>query len=109
MQILEWLVHNSYILFALTALSIVLTIAGLIPRGKKRTLSIVCATYPLVRSGKSEIPGVEVSYQGREVDDLSITRFSFWNSGKRAFMESDLAYGETIRLYWDESIELFDA
>lgn len=83
--------------------------AGLIPRGKKRTLSIVCATYPLVMSGKLEIPGVEVSYQGKEVDDLSITRFSFWNSGKRAFMKSDLAYGEVIRLYWDESIELFDA
>lgn len=109
MDFLDWIVNNTYIAFIIALLGLIWGIViPFIQERKVRRLSVVCATYSLVRKGKTDNQNMIVSYKGKDVSDFSITRFTVWNSGKRAVRSEDLAYDEGIKFYWDNSVDVLD-
>lgn len=52
----------------------------------------------VVRKAAAQVDELEVSYQGRHLDCVSISEVYFWNSGRQLIDRSDLAAGDPLRV-----------
>jgi len=92
-QILDGLMENSiaWLLLAVVAIiSLFIGIVGLVKGSKKKELSYYCKTNKIIRAGKTLIPKIDLKYDNKDIDDLSITRIVIWNSGNDVLNENDM-------------------
>lgn len=80
--------QNSPVVWTVLTICSLLTIPSLIfaiytwIKGKqKKEFSVSKDGYCIVRKGKKKIEKVSVLFDGKEIDDLSVTKFVVWNSG----------------------------
>lgn len=57
---------------------------------KKKEISYVYSTYEIIKMGNSVIPGVQLLYHGKDIADLTITRYAIWNSGNEVLNSTDI-------------------
>lgn len=90
---LEQLMENPYAWLILSVCSI-LSFAYAIYMGvtgkEKKEISYIVNTYEIVRAGRNMIPGFQMSYCEHAIDDLTVTRFTMWNSGNRLLTSKDI-------------------
>jgi hypothetical protein len=65
--------------------------------------------FVLVRDYRARLPELTVSYKGREMSSLEVTRIVFWNSGRVTLEAKDLESFDPVRLTATKGVEILDA
>ena len=98
MNVIEYLTDNSCILGLVVGIfGLVVGILGIMfavytwVKGKrKREFTYAKTTFQLVREGASTIKGLEMLYGNKPISDISVTRFTIWNSGTVEITDQDV-------------------
>lgn len=96
--------------------AIILTAAGFIYgiisnyiQNKKNEPVYWIRTTHLFRETVKDVKGLHILYNNKEISDLSSTKFIFWNKGKDAIKQTDIASKNSIKITIDPDYEIFDA
>lgn len=65
-------------------------------------------TTHMFREMVKDVKGLRILYNNNEVSDLSSTKFVFWNKGKDAIKQTDIASKNPIRITIDSEYEILD-
>ena len=76
---------------------------------RKRQLSADKASIILVRHGLNIIEKLSLQYDGKSIDDLTITRFVIWNSGNKTIRMEDIARNVPLCIKAIEPASILDA
>lgn len=109
---LEKLMNNPYAWLFLSALSIFSVIFGIWTwcAGKQRKeISIECKSDVLIKAGKQQIKSLEILYNGKQIADLSSTKFYIWNSGNQVINREDIVTARPISISADSTVNILDA
>lgn len=90
---LENLMKNPYawlLLSICTVAALVFAIYTWIKGKKKKAIAYWTQSYRLVEKGIRRISNLQISYLERNIDDLIITRFAFWNYGNEVVNKADI-------------------
>lgn len=109
---LEKLMTNPYAWLFLSALSVFSVIFGVWTwcAGKQRKeISIHCNSDVLIKAGKHQINDLEILYHGKQIPDLSSTKFYIWNSGNQVINGEDIVTSRPISISADSTVHILDA
>lgn len=70
--------------------SFFLAIYSLIKGKRKKEFSVSKDGYWIVKKGKKKIEKMNILFDGKEIDDLTITKFVIWNSGNEEIRREDI-------------------
>lgn len=84
--------------FLLAILGIVFSIYFYVKSQKKREPTYISRTVNLVRENIQKIDRINILYDGKAVDNLSITKIALWNNGKETIDCGDVAKKNPLRL-----------
>lgn len=76
---------------------------------KKKRFSVAFSSYEVVKKGKTAIPNLELSFLGKPIENLTISKFAIWNSGNKVIDSSDMVPLEKLTIYADNEEEILDA
>lgn len=82
----------------LAILSIVLTITFYLKSRRLRKLSYCSRSFPLITNRLTSVPGLEVSFRGQALRDLTASRILLLNTGNEILEPADFAGGEPLGL-----------
>lgn len=86
----------AWIFLALIAIaSFAFSIYSHFSNNRKKELSVFISSFEIIKYGTSPIPGLELKYQGRLFDNLTISKFILWNSGNKGIDKSDRFHAKT--------------
>ena len=115
MSVVESL-KNSSIVWAILAVCTCLSVPAIIfsvytwIKGKrKKEFTYARTTFQLVRKGVSTIDKLKLSFGDKPISDLSVTRFTIWNSGTEKIEQVDLYKDEPLRIINSENAQILDA
>ena len=100
-KIANWISENPYFTAAgLIATFISLIIAIIIPIAQKKKKEISCSFYTtlLVDKTISKVKGLQMSFQGKAIDQLSVTTLKIWNSGNSIIETSDVYSNHKLKI-----------
>ena len=89
--------------------SLVFGIYTWIKNKSKRRLSIEKTGYRIVDKGKNSIKKLRLLFDGKEIKDLTITKFVIWNSGNDVIRKDDIASERPLRIIRTGRAEILDA
>ena len=93
----------------LTLLSIVLGFV-LWKKGKiNKQLCCYRSYFHLVRRGKKKLKKLNISYDGKTVDDITVTKYTIWNCGNSVINNADMADGRNVKILSSDDAEILDA
>lgn len=98
---LEKLMENPYAWLVLATCTIGAMIFALYTwfAGKERKeISFSSNSFKIINAGKSTIPELQLLYQNKAIDNLTITRFAIWNSGNRVISSDDIVAVKPLTL-----------
>lgn len=95
--------------FAVGLIGIIITVVALYFSRKVKRLGYSRRSFNLVRKNRSSLSSLEVRFNGRQVQALTITKVLIWNTGTEAIRSSDLAPKEKLRLSMSGSAELLES
>lgn len=90
---LERLMQNPYawtILSVCTIAAFIFAIYTWVTGKRKKEISHIYSTYEVVKAGKSIVPELQLLFQGKSIENLTITRYAIWNSGNEVLNPSDI-------------------
>ena len=96
------LMNNPYawvILSVCTILSFVFGIYTWVAGKRKKEFSYVSNSHKIIEKGKSRIPQLELKYEGRDIDNLTITNYVIWNTGNEVINFSDIVAEKELEIY----------
>ena len=76
---------------------------------KKQRISTVFSSFEIIKQGKETIPKLSLSFGGKEINDLTITKFAIWNSGNKIIHGADIVSTQKLRVFSEDSAEILDA
>ena len=94
---------------AVGTIATIVGLAWMLIRQREKRPTWAVRTTTLVSGWKDDLPGLVVSYMGKEVERLSITRFMLWNRGKDAIKKVDVPEAEPIRIRAPNGVEMLSA
>ena len=110
---LNSLMQNPYawaLLSLCTIFSVVLAIWTYLKGKRKLEISCFCNANEIVRSGKNLVADLQLLYQGKPIDNLTITRYVIWNSGNSVLNYSDIVKTKPLQIIAvDDDVEFLDA
>ena len=65
-------------------------------------------TYPLFQPNPIVGNKIEIKYNGNQIDNLSLTKFAFWNAGRESVRSEDIAPNAPFLITVDKSVNIFD-
>lgn len=77
------------------------TFYGVYEKRKSRRAKEPCwseQSYPLVVQSRVAVPDLEVSFQGRRVETVTISELLFWNNGRETINGADVASANPLRI-----------
>ncbi|GAB3536343.1 hypothetical protein GCM10027443_26510 [Pontibacter brevis] len=99
----------------LVLLGLVVTIIGTVSsfvfyyKGKrKKSLSYMVNTFNLVTDTLNKVKGISVTYDGKLVTNLSVTKFIIWNSGTETINGDDVPKKNRLRIDALDGVEILD-
>ena len=75
-------------------------------REKKPVYSL--KTSQLINNNLSSIDKLEITYDGNRLENLSLTKFAFWNAGKETIKEEDIVKFDPIKISVSENLTIYD-
>jgi hypothetical protein len=112
MDRLNLLVQNplfAIIGFLLNLIGVILAV-HLYRRGRRfNRLSSAVRDFSLMREYATTIPNVQISYDGKPVRTLTVSRLSLWNSGTSVLHGNDIASADPIQIESDNNSDLLHA
>ena len=100
-NILEYLDQNPWmnlIFLFLALISIIISVVLYIKSKKSRLPFYSIRSINLIKEKISKIKSVEILYEGNKVDNLTISKLAFWNSGKETIDANDVAKLNPVRI-----------
>ncbi len=95
--------------FLITTISSILAIVFYF-KGKKEKIPIYAIrTNNLIRGYGKEYSRLTVSYGGEEVENLSVAKVIFWNSGRETIRNTDIPNGDRVRIEAATDFRILDA
>lgn len=65
---------------------------------KKKEFSYFSNSYKIIQKGKSSIPQLQLTYENRNIEDLSITKYAIWNSGNEVINTNDIVSERPLKI-----------
>lgn len=65
---------------------------------KKKEFSYFSNSYKIIQKGKSSIPQLQLTYENRNIEDLSITKYAIWNSGNEVINTNDIVSEKPLKI-----------
>ena len=78
--------------------AIIISVYTLIIGKRRREFTYAQTTYQVVKSGVSSINKLKLLFNENPIPDLTITRFSIWNSGTEEIRKEDLYFAKPLRI-----------
>lgn len=100
-NIANWIAKNPYFTAAgLIATFLGLIIAIIVPiiQKRRKNLCFSYSTTPLVKKDISNINGIEISFHGNPVEQLSVSNVQIWNGGNTIIAFEDFYKGHELNL-----------
>ncbi len=95
--------------FIIATLAIIIAIYHY-KKGKKEKKPIyITRSINLVKENINKINSVNILYQGKEVETLTITKLAFWNAGKETIHNNDIAPSDPVIINIDTDYKFLDA
>jgi hypothetical protein len=63
----------------------------------------------LIQDNRYKLNGLDISYKGQKITNLTITEIAFWNQGREVIERDDIVKSELLRIETLEGIEILDA
>lgn len=82
----------------ISAIALILSIIFFLSGRKKRSLMYKISSTPLVTDEMTDIPGLEVLFEGQSMKNITSTTVKFFNSGNQLLEPSDFAARQPLRL-----------
>jgi hypothetical protein len=105
-KIANWIVENPYLtaagLFA-TFLGLIIAIITPIIQKRRKNLCFSYSTTPLVKKDVSNINGIEISFHGSPVEQLSVSNVQIWNGGNTIISFEDFYKGHELSLSFQDN------
>ena len=108
--------QNSPVVWTILTICSLLTIPSLVfaiytwIKGKqKKEFTISKDGYCIVREGKKKIKKVSLLFDGKEIEDLSVTKFVIWNSGNVDIRREDVASERPLMIHNTGNANILDA
>jgi len=98
-----------FVLFIFAIVGVPLTIYFGISGIRKRKLSCYTEYVNLIRNKKTKFDKIKVLFSEEEVDNISISNFTIWNSGKSEIRSSDIAQGKELKIIVNDDSSILDA
>ena len=98
-----------FIAIVFTFVGLPLAIYSMVKGPSKRRFSCYIESINLIRQNQTKFEKIKVMFKDKEVENLSITNFTLWNSGKLEIRKDDLAKGNEIKITAQEGISILDA
>ena len=76
---------------------------------RKKELSVAKSSIQVVRQGVNCIKKFTMQFDGKSIDDLSITRLAIWNSGNKTIKAEDIASSAPLCIRAKNSATILDA
>ena len=95
------LMNNPYawlLLAFCTVAAFVFAIYTWIVGKKKKEFTYLSNSYKIIQKGKSIIPQLQLTYENRNIEDLSITKYAIWNSGNEVINGSDVVSEKPLKI-----------
>lgn len=74
----------------------------------KRQLSCVTHFSSIIKSGKSELTKLNILYENNQVNSVSSSIFTLWNSGKVDVRNNDIATGKELKIVSIDKTKILD-
>lgn len=103
---------NPYAWLFLSGISVVSAVFGVwtwIAGKQRKEISIQCKSDVLIKAGKQQIKDLEILYNGKQIADLSSTKFYIWNSGNQVINDEDIVSTRPICISADSTVNILDA
>jgi hypothetical protein len=88
--------------YLLGLIGVLATIFAYIKQRRVKRLSYSVQSTSFIRDYKSTIPRLDVTYDGRTIQNLTITTFLIWNSGTETIDNADIANADPLQFIPDE-------
>lgn len=108
---LQELMQSPYawaVLSICTIAALIFAIYTWIVSKKKKELSCFNNTFKVVKAGKSLVPKLELSYDGKAINDLTITKYAIWNSGNEVLNWADIVAASPLQISCNDNILILD-
>jgi len=74
-----------------------------------RQLSYSTRTFRIISEKTKNIPGLEVKFDGQNVNAISVTRLAIWNGGSEPLRSTDIPENELLTIQAREGVEILKA
>ena len=76
---------------------------------KKQCISTAFSSFEIVKQGKNTIKQLSLSFAGKQIHDLTITKFAIWNSGNKVINGADIVSSQKLRVVAEGTSEILEA
>lgn len=76
---------------------------------KKPCISTARSSFVVVSRGRNSIDNLTLSFAGKEIQNLTITKFAIWNSGNKVINADDLVSTQKLQIVAIDSTEILEA
>ena len=90
-------------------LGVILAIVFYVKSKKKRKPWSLKRSFNIISDKIKKIGKINITYDKKPVDNLTVTKIAFWNGGNETINFSDFAKNDRLRITPEENIQIFDA
>lgn len=109
---LNSIVSNPYVVaisILATIVSLILAIYFYMKSKEKKEISYKKHTIPIIIKKESKFDKLRIEYEGVQIEDLSVTKFTIWNSGNRTINSADMVTSKELTIYTNDENTILDA
>jgi hypothetical protein len=111
-QLAEWFGMNpwlSLLSFILAVLGVALAIIFYFKGRKVKLPCYAVRSTNIVRNLVSKIESLEMLYSGEPIENLTVTKFAFWNAGRDTIDRRDIASADPLTFHVKRGYKILDA
>lgn len=97
------------VLAASTIISVVLAIVFYLKAKERKVLTYCLRSSSLIRGKKRKLEKLSITYAGNQIDNLSVSRFTIWNSGNKTLNKDDIVATKEVTITALEENKILDA
>lgn len=106
-------IQNSFIIWSIlafcTIFGVVFSLYQFLKDRNKREFSVSKDGYLVVKNGKKKIHSLSILFDGKEVDNVTITKITIWNSGSEDIRREDIASERPLIIKASKNVEILNA
>ena len=108
---IEGLQQNPWLWVITTGLGIIGLVADRISNykyNKKLSLTYEMKSVNLLKNNHHNIDGLNITYNGAEYSNLSLTNIVLWNNGNKVIRRSDIASDDPLKVFTNDSSQILE-